>query len=199
MINRATALALACAGTVCLVGCDETDVASMRITLDEELSGGIVITCLRRDGNARAAGDIVGVTMVQQAQVVSRAGRFANLSDVEAFDITFEAGETAAGVHYVTVRLPPPAEALWDQSLTVPDAEQRRDATRAFGPAPDAEKLGSRVKIQITVPGEVLSEGVSGENREIVSRGKGPTAVLLVPLDWGEAGGEAVLWHVTWL
>jgi len=190
----------ACLPVLLLLGaCDETDLVSVRVRLREDLSGSVRSSALQESGAGGAVeAASLGVVWDSRAEVVCAAGRFAELSDLSLADARFEAGAGAGGLHFVRVVLPRGEGARWPAAF-VPLAKDRREAVaQALDPERKASEVGEALKIEIELPGSVVSHGLTGKVRGAKSSAEGELATLIVPVDAGRTEGEPFVWHLTW-
>ena len=185
--------------TTLLVACDETDVASIKVVLDDSGGGSLQATTLHGpDAPCEVERQASGIEWKARACVVSASGRFAALDGVTVSDIRFEASD-ASGKN-IRICLPMGADRRWPGALA-PATSVERSSVRGAAPAgADAAKLGTSIKLEVQVPGVIVAHGFSPSAAagvfEEVNDKKG-IASLMVPVDLMTMDRDLV-WHLSW-
>jgi len=198
---------LACARTlvlslvplVLLPGCDETDAAAVRLKLANDLSGTLTTSALEVPSAGGAVGERTqGIQWNSRVSMVCNAGSFAKLSDVQLFDVKLAGQVNADGLSYLHVTLPRGEAAAWARALVPLNAEERARSAQAFDPSGRSDQVGATVKFEITLPSNVIGNGLQGRTRGVKVSAENEVATLVVPLETALSPGEPFVWHVTW-
>lgn len=193
-------LALAATLAVVLTACGEEDATSVRIQVNEDWTGTIIASSIvipPQPSPAESAAD--GATWESRGAISMAKGTFADISRLKIADMSFEYGGAGAS-GFIRVNLPRGPNAQWPKALTIPSGEQRAAVAKALDPKEQASRLGQVMKIELTVPGTVVSASVKGKGRGLSSAQEQTIATLLVPVDvaMDPADGQPLVWHVTW-
>lgn len=182
-----------------LAGCDENDAVSIRIRLREDGSGTLTSSGLLVPPEATRIESVSqGVTYDRRVQVSAATGAFTSLDAVTIGDITFKGGEGASGFRFVTVTIPQGPAAQWPDAFIPLDERTRLDAASALDPSGKSKDVGANLKVEIELPAVVIGNGTTGKVRGTKNTDEGGKAMLVVPIQGARAGGEAVVWHLTW-
>ncbi len=121
-----TRIAVVVSTGLLLVGCDEADVTSMRMKLNDDLSGSVTVVSVATPDQPGAVGGISsGVTWGPRVSVTAVQGAFALVSDLTVANISFEADVSPGGMGRLEVNVPLGATADWIQAFS-PLAEAER-------------------------------------------------------------------------
>lgn len=209
VINRSL-LPFAIAATLLVAGCGEEDATSLRITLNADQSGEVLASAIalpETPGPIEAASS--GADWNARAAVHVARGKFASIDALKVADLGFEvidapskgsAGSASSAQRLLVVTLPRGPEARWLRLLTIPQGDVRQRATAALDPAAKtrASRYGTVAKIEITLPGAVISNGFQGKVRGATSAADDRVATLMVPVEAAFETGEPIRWHLTW-
>ncbi len=191
---------LAASLAVALSACGEEDATSIRIQVNDDWTGTILASSVIIPAEAGPAESAVsGATWESRGAIAMAKGTFTDISKLKIADMTFEYG--GAGVsRVIRVSLPRGPNAQWPKALTIPSGEQRKAVTTALDPKDEASRLGQVMKIELTVPGTVVSASIRSKGRGLSSAQEQTIATLLVPVDVAldPADGQPLVWHVTW-
>ena len=196
--------------TTILSGCDESEVVSIRIRLDDHRRGHIVVNSLQVPtgvGPVESSG--AGISWQHRVNLVSASGRFDDLSQLRIEDLSFSAGSTDEQSGFVQVRIPRGEDARWPNVMTLARPGEIKEAAHAFG-ASGHSKLGTTLKIMIELPGHVVAQGTKPQLRQIKTKVldldqidnqnkvRDRVATLLIPLKIVRQAEDAIVWHVMW-
>ncbi len=195
---RAAACAAVLAAPCALCGCDEGDASSIKIEMNDGWGGSITassVVLVPEAGPVQR--DAAGVAWKQSGGVVMSTGTFADLAKLRIADITFAYGGTG-DMPQVVATLPRGPAAKWPGALSVADKAKREDA--AAGLAAMAPRIGSVLKVQLTVPKgqQVATAAIVGKGRGLNSTFEKTSATLVVPVDLALAEGPDLKWTITW-
>ncbi|MCY2961711.1 MAG: hypothetical protein NTY35_16240 [Planctomycetota bacterium] len=180
-------------------GCDEDNAISVRLRLQEDLSGTIITSALAQPvGPGAVEGAAVGATFDRQVELRGAKGRFATLEGLRVGDVRFSGGASESGLRWVRVEVPTGPDARWP-GLFVPLSEaDRRSAAEAFEVSGQARDVGKTFKIEIELPSSVVSIGATGKVRGTKSSSDARIATLIVPIEPARGGKEPLVWQLTW-
>lgn len=190
---------LACVGLLGLSACDESDAVAVRLRVAPDFSGSLTVSSLSpKEAQAPVALSNSGVSWKSQVELRAAAGDFARLSELKLSDVELSGGEGADGLCFLRLRLPRGENVQWARELVPLDGGQRRDAARALDPKGKADGVGESIKFEITLPGKVLGNGLSGRTRGVKLDSDNEIATLVVPVTTATSAGEPLVWHLTW-
>lgn len=179
--------------------CDEDNAISVRLRLEENLSGTVITSALAQPagpGAVEAAAE--GATFDRQVELRGAKGRFAALDGLKIGDLRFSAGASESGLRWARVEVPTGPDARWPALFVPLDEAARRSAAEAFEVGTQARDVGKTIKIEIELPAAVVSLGASGKLRGTKSTSDGKTATLIVPIEAARTGKEPLVWQITW-
>jgi len=209
-ILRLLALAVA---AVAAAGCDDSDVIALRITVEQNGGGTILINSVQVPETAgpteRATN---GVQWSQRINLVAASGSFPDLSALRVEDLSFHQGSTGASEGFVQVTIPLGEAAKWPDVLAPAAPADLADASSALDPSGEM-KLGRKFKIMMTLPGRVIAQGTRPEIRQakmkthdavaagdddVDAENESRVASLVLPLGLARAASGSLTWHVMW-
>jgi hypothetical protein len=183
----------------CLSACDEDNAVSVRLRVQENLSGTILTSALAQPTGAGAVETAAtGASFDRQVELRGAKGRFASLDGLAIGDVRFSGGASESGLRWVRVEVPTGPEAKWPKLFVPLDEAERRSAAEAFEVSGAARDVGKSFKIEIELPATVISNGASGKVRGTKNTSDGKTAVLVLPIDAAVAGRVPLVWQITW-
>lgn len=198
-LARARTLVLTLFPLVLLTGCDETDAAAVRLKLGSDLSGTLTTSALEVPAAGGAVGERTqGIQWNSRVSMVCNAGSFAKLADVKLFDVTLAGQVNADGLSYLHITLPRGENAAWARALVPLNAEERARSAQAFDPSGKSDQVGATVKFEVSLPSNVIGNGLQGRTRGVKVSAENEVATLVVPLETALTAGESLVWHVTW-
>jgi hypothetical protein len=177
-----------------LGACSDSDVIGVYIKVAEDRSGSITTHSLKVPNVAGPAeSEIKAVSWSQRANLFSSTGSFQDISDLRIGEVRF----SFQGKH-LQVTLPRGPAVRWYRFFA-PDADEQELAALTFDPTGKAKNVGTMVKFDVQVPGEVVSEGVNPKGiRNVSFESDGTNASLWVPLRAMREQGDELTWSVTW-
>ena len=182
-----------------LTGCDENDAASIKLRLKDDGAGTLTVSNMSVPGEpTRAEMATTGVAYDKRVELAAATGRFGALSGITVSDITFSAGEGEGGFRFVKITLPQGPNAQWPNTFIPFDERTRIDAAGALDPSGKAKDVGANLKIELELPAPAIGNGLTGKVRGTKASNEGSTATLVVPIQASRAGGEPLVWHLTW-
>lgn len=194
-----TPMLLALCAAFLLPGCDETDAAALRLSVDDDLSGTITASALELPATGgRAVEATQGAEWDARVGVVSNHGTFAELGRLVIADIVCTGGMDPSGMGRASLTLPRGETAQWPRVLVPMNAEERAKAAKAFDPSGKTAQVGATLKLEITLPANVLGNALSGKSRGVRVSAEGEVATLLVPIETALSAGDPLIWHLTW-
>ena len=203
-MNQTRRLVLALAAVAMLLSaCGEDNFGSLRIAVNDDFSGKLLVVRLSdREQLAVSRGDVTAVDWEGAAEVSTAAGSFSNLDELQFGEITFETGRNPKGLRYVRVHLPRGPDVRWPAMLTTTTLEQRAQMQLGAGDTPlskgSVELLGTTVKLEINLPRPPVGHGVTNPGRGIKESAKRSTVSLVMNVERLLAADEPLTWHVTW-
>jgi len=179
--------------------CDEDNAISVRLRLQENLSGTVITSALAQPvGPGAVENAAQGATFDRQVEMRGAKGRFAALDGLKIGDVRFSGGASESGLRWVRVDVPTGADAAWPALFVPLDEAARRSAAEAFEVTGQARDVGKTFKIEIELPASVVSLGATGKVRGMKSTSDGRVATLIVPIEAARAGKEPLVWQLTW-
>lgn len=187
------------ASLLVLPACDETDAVSVRLRVAPDFSGTLTLSSLRSvAAESQVALPNSGVRWNSQVELRAAAGEFTKLDELKLSDTRVSGGEGPGGLCFVRIELPRGENAQWARELVPLDAAQRKSAARALDPKSESDGVGESIKWEVTLPGKVLGNGLSGRTRGVKLDADNEVATLIVPVTTALSTGEALVWHITW-
>ncbi len=180
-----------------LAGCGEEDAASVKIKLNGDLSGTINTSTVSIPASSPVEGATKGSTWNNRGQIVMASGTFANISNLQVADITFEC--KGPEPIFMRVSLPRGPQAKWPGVLGVTDETARQTAAKALVPESKNSQIGAVTSIRIKLPAgfKVIGSAVSGAGRGLSASMEDDTAIITVPVAAAMTAGEPLVWHIT--
>jgi hypothetical protein len=190
---RSLLSALALAGA----SCSDSDVIALRLQVNSDLSGTITASALAiPDAPGGVEGSFRGVEWTDRAVLACQRGRFSDLRMLTFEDLKFRVS-VSEEMPRLRVILPRGDDARWFRVLA-PPREQRRRVAETFDPTGELRDPAGSIKLELTLPGPVIASGVAPRGRGVEADRTKQTATLIVPVDAALAGGEALVWDVSW-
>jgi hypothetical protein len=179
--------------------CDEDNAISVRLRLQEDLSGTVITSALAQPvGPGAVEAATAGATFDRQVELRGAKGKFGALEGLRVGDVTFSAGASESGLRWARVEIPTGEAATWPALFVPLDEAARRSAADAFEVASKARDVGTTFKIEIELPSSVVSLGATGKVRGTKSSADGRIATLVVPIQAAKLGKEPLVWQLTW-
>jgi hypothetical protein len=199
LLCRLLPLALLALAAAFLPACSQSDASSMRLTIRPDLSAEILTSSVAvreaRDGpvqSVTSAADwkAAGTLVLARAECP-------DISKLNLGGITF-AASVRGGAPMIRITIPRGSAAKWAGAFTVTDQEARKAAARILDPNAKASSIGESIKIQVTVPGQVISAGTDNKERGINSSYEETQATLMIPAERAVQDGKPIIWDITW-
>jgi len=145
-----------------------------------------------------AEGRSAGVAWDARANLYCSQGRFTNLGEVKfgEGEVRFSVamGEELPRLRVFVQRGP---DVKWINAL-VPDAENRKAMAPIYDPSGKTKSVADAVRIEVMVPGQVISSGVQPSGRGIEAVHERSRAYLVVPVRTAQEKGEELVWDISW-
>ncbi len=200
-VGRSPWVVLFLALGLCLfgMGCDEDDVVFIRIEMNDDLSGTLT-TCGVRipDGSTDFGGGVGGVKWETRARLECATGSFSRLEDLRIGDLTFSGGVLDDGFSYMKATLPRGSSASWPRELLPETIAERRAALLALDPKGRAGRIGTSIKLEILLPGTMVSQGVQPVLPGVEVEKEKNKSIVVFPLKRVTEEGDPVVCHLTW-
>lgn len=181
-----------------LSSCDTSDASSIKITLNQDLSGELLTSAVSVPPQPDASQNAIGGAAWQASGAIAMAkGSFPDITKLNIGGITFET-HSPMGDPILRVTIPRGPDAKWPAAFTVPSKETRRAASKALDPNAKVSTLGDAIKIEVDVPGVVISAGSSSKARGVNSTFEETRGALTIPVEVATTPGEPIIWHITW-
>lgn len=183
-----------------LAGCDDEDLTSIRVSINADGSGTIMASAVavpeEPTGIERGT---VGATWSDRVTVTAATGTFETLSQLVVADISFSQVVSASGIVTLAVVLPLGAEAQWTKMISPMSQAQREESARAFDRDGKIKSLGSKLKLVIELPNDVVGNGVTPRLSGVSPSNKDNVAELLIPVDTALEATGSLQWLLTWI
>ncbi|MHC4948219.1 MAG: hypothetical protein ACYTG1_08150 [Planctomycetota bacterium] len=192
---------LAAAIGVCLLlsACDETDLTSIRITVNPDGTGEIRASTVGvPDTPARVEDRTGGVTWSERVALHAASGRFDDVRALTIADIGFEYEVSERGTGQLVVTLPRGPDAEWPVTIAPADEDRRRRAAAAFDETGRLEALGAKIRVVVEVPGDIAGSGALPARARVDTKHDKREATLTVPVEYALGPGDPIEWHITW-
>jgi hypothetical protein len=198
-LRRAAVFPLLIAGlALVLSACDQSDASAVKIALKPDLSGEVLSSSVVvKPAEGPAQKGTTGVAWQTTGAVVVAKGTFADITKLDIGGITFAIGGPGADP-MLRVSLPRGPAAAWPALFTDPSKDARKNAAQALEPGAKAPTIGDAIKIEISVPGVVVTAGETSKARGVNSSFEETKATLIVPVSAAMAPGDPIVWHITW-
>ncbi|HZN41280.1 MAG TPA: hypothetical protein VFD82_20910 [Planctomycetota bacterium] len=179
--------------------CAGNELVGVHISLQNDGSGLVTTRMLmepQTTGSPEA--NAQGVTWKGRAGLVCAQGSFQQLRDLKLGGGSLHFVADLEGVNTslrVFVKRDPNAQ--WVRDL-VPEQTQRQAMARVYDPTGRTKEIGDVVRLEISVPGKVISSGVEPSGRGIESAHESKRAYLLIPVRAALEKGNDLVWSVSW-
>lgn len=182
-----------------LTACSSGELVGIHINLTKDGSGTVTTRSLvEPTAPSPAEARTQGVTWTARASLQCAQGKFQALSDLKVGDgglrFSPRLGDDQPHLRVFVQRGP---NAEWIKSL-VPDQVTRRAMAKVYDPTGRIEEVGEAVRIEIAVPGEVVTSGVQPTGRGVEAAHERKRAYLIVPVKSALEAGEEMVWDITW-
>ncbi len=187
--------------SICLSlgGCDESDLTSIRVTLDADGSGTIRVSSVAMPAEPNAIERAsTGAAWSNRVNINVSTGQFTSISHLVVGEITFAADVTDQGMGHLEVVVPLGPDTRWMTTILPMSDQHRAGPAWPFDYTGKVKSLGSALKVVIELPSDIVASGVTTEIPGVSASSKKNTATLTVPVDADMPGGDSIRWHLTW-
>jgi hypothetical protein len=199
LVRQIAALLLIPAAAAVLPACSQSDASSLKLTLRQDLSGELLTSSVAlreaRDGPVQTA--VSGADWKAAGTLVVARGEFADVGKLNIGGISFTPS-VRGGAPVLRVTIERGSAAKWPDAFTVTDREARKNTALTLDPSAKASSIGEAIKLQISVPGQVISAGTDNKERGVNSSYEETLATLIIPARVAIADGRPITWHITW-
>ncbi len=182
-----------------LAACGEEDLTSVRLKLNADLSGTIMVSSVAVPERIGFERGTKGATWTDRVGVAAAAGSFDSISQLVVGDISFDVEVSDHGMVSMEVVVPLGAALQWAKLITPMSPDQRAESARAFDPDGKVKALGTTFKLLIELPSEVVATGITPHLLGVTASSEGDEAELLVAVDTALAAHGSLRWHLTWM
>ena len=182
-----------------LAACSGGELVGIHISLNKDGSGLVTTRSLvepTAPGPAEARTQ--GVTWQSRASLVAVQGKFDKLGDLkfggEGLRFSPRLGDDQPHLRIYLQRGP---TAEWFKTL-VPDQAQRRAMAKVYDPTGRTQEVGDTLRIEIAVPGEVVTSDVNPGGRGVEPAHERKRAFLLVPVKTLLEAADEMVWDISW-
>lgn len=184
-----------------LAACSGGELVGVHIDLQKDGSGKVTTRALVAGRAEAAEMRATGVTWNGTATLVSRQGTFAKIHELGL------GGATNQGMRFSTpgaddrpslrVFLQRGPDAGWVTEL-VPDETERKAMAQIYDPTGKTREIGDTLRLEVSLPGDVVTSGVLPAGRGIEASREGRRAVLLIPVRTALTGDGEMVWDISW-
>jgi hypothetical protein len=183
-----------------LAACSGNELVGIHVTFQKDGSGTVTTRALVQPATGdRAETRAAGITWASRAAVVASQGTFASLASVTLGDgdVRFvpQIDGERPGLRVLVKRGP---NASWVTAL-VPEQAQRRAMAKVYDPTGRTPEIGDVLRLEVQVPGEILTSGVLPTGRGVEAGSEGKRAYLLLPVAQALSAGDEFVWEIGWL
>ena len=182
-----------------LPACGDQDVVGLHLRLGADGKGVLTTRSLLPSETAGPAeGRVEGVSFQGRANLHCSQGTFSNITDVRIGGIRFGGWRPTDDSPSLTVYVPLGEDADWARMLAPAVADQDK-ATKVFDPTGATNGLGRTVKLEVELPGDVVSFGTFPRTRGVQEEKDGRLVQLWIPVDRALTKGQSDLrWDFSW-
>ena len=179
--------------------CTGNELVGVHISLQNDGSGLVTTRMLmepQTTGNPEA--NAQGVTWKGRAGLACAQGSFQHLRELKLGGGSLHFVADLEGVNTslrAFVKRDP--EAQWVKDL-VPEQRQRQAMAKVYDPTGRTKEIGDVLRLEISVPGKVISSGVEPSGRGIEAAHESKRAYLLIPVRAALEKGNELVWSVSW-
>ncbi|MBM4059586.1 MAG: hypothetical protein FJ265_00605 [Planctomycetes bacterium] len=194
-MKRALPLALLLLWSACSSG----ELVGIHVALAKDGSGTVTTRSLVDPATpSPAEARSQGVTWSARASLHCAQGRFQQLADLKIGDGGLRFSPRLGDDQpHLRVFVPRGPAVEWVRAL-VPDQAARRGMAKVYDPTGRTAEIGEAVRIEITVPGEVVASDVHPGGRGVEAAHEKKRAYLIVPVKAALEAGEELVWDVSW-
>lgn len=182
-----------------LPACSDPELVGIHVNLQRDGSGTVTTRALvATAAQSPAESKTQGITWSTRANLCCSQGTFRSLGEVKFGDgeLRFVAatGDELPRLRVFVQRGP---AAKWVQAL-VPDLEGRRAMAKVYDPSGKTKEIGDAIRIEIMVPGTVISSGVQPAGRGVDASHERNRAILVIPVATASEKGEELVFDLSW-
>jgi hypothetical protein len=190
---------LALSSLLLLCACSGNELVGVHIALAKDGSGVLTTRSLLDPRTASPTeARAQGVTWGARAALHCVQGRFQQLANVRLGDggLRFSAslGDEMPRLRTYVQR---GVTAEWMRAL-VPDQVARRAMAKVYDPTGKTNEIGDAIRLEVTLPGDVVSSGVQPSGRGVEATHERNRAYLIVPVKTAQEAGDELIWDVSW-
>jgi len=181
-------------------GCSNQDPVGIRFRVLEGdgLKGELAVASLSIPEVAlREAEDVKGVDWNLAAKLTVTSGAFADLNDVEFFDVTVEGNRFQGGSGSCRITLPRGSDATWFRSLQVDQAD-RRKLSAAIESSVAELTLHHNIIVAFEIEGGRSSMALGERVAQVSTSSKKGLSFATIPLVILEGEGDPIVLQVNW-
>lgn len=182
-----------------LPACSGGELVGVHITLAKDGSGTVTMRSLvDRKTPIAAEARTQGANWTARASLQCAQGTFQQLGDLKIGDgglrFSPRLGDDQPHLR-VYVQRGPAVE--WVKAL-VPDLKARQDMAKVYDPTGRTDEIGQAIRLEINVPGEVVTSDVNPTGRGVEAAHERKRAYLVLPVKAVLEAGEELLWDISW-
>jgi len=186
-------------GSLFLAACSGGELVGIHINLNKDGSGLVTTRSLvEQTAAGPAESRTQGVTWQSRACLLAVQGKFDKLNDLkfggEGLRFSAHLGDDQPHLR-VYVQRGPGAE--WCKAL-VPDAATRRAMAKVYDPTGRTQEVGDTLRLEIAVPGEVVTSDVNPGGRGVEPAHERKRATLLIPVKTLLEAADEMVWDISW-
>ena len=182
-----------------LTACSGGELVGIHINLAKDGSGTVTTRSLvTPTAPIPAESRTQGAAWTASASLQCAQGKFQQLADLKVGDGGLRFSPRLGDDQpHLRVYVPRGPSAEWVKAL-VPDQDTRRKMAKVYDPTGRTEEIGDAVRIEVSVPGEVVTSGVQPGGRGVEAAHERKRAYLIVPVKTALEAGDEMVWDVSW-
>ena len=181
-----------------LTACGADDVIGVFIAIERDGSGTITTRSLMTtDVTGPVESHTEGVAWEDRVNLYCSSGKFDRVAEIRVDGIEVRGNPADLDAPRVRIVIPRGPNAGWVSRLA-PAKGDRETAGRTFEPTKRASKVGSTVKFELLLPGDVVAAGAQPRWRRVKVDHEKRRAYLWIPVTTARTAGEPLVWDVSW-
>jgi hypothetical protein len=183
-----------------LGACSGNELVGIHVTLTKDGSGTVTTRSLIDPGTpGPVETQAQGATWTAHASLVASQGTFKNLGELRFGNTNGLRFAPSLGGEQPSLRVyvPRGPDAAWHKAL-VPALGGRRQMAKVYDPTGKTSEVGSMIRLEIEVPGEVVASNALPTGRGVEADRERKRAFLLLPASSVAEAGEELVWDITW-
>jgi len=183
-----------------LCSCGGGELVGVHVDLAADGSGTLTLRTLSAvEEQPDAAKRTKGAKWNLHAGLISSQGSFAKVGELDLADgdVTF-APQLDSDRPGLRVTLKRGEGTRW-VSLLTPDRAARKKLAKAYDPTGRTNEIGDVLRLEIQVPGKVITSGVLPTGRGVEADRDDRKAILLLPVRTVMDKGDDFVWDISWL